>query len=294
MTSTSGRLATGLKKCSPTKRCRADAARRPVSSSSMLDVLVAIDGRGGQAAARDRANSARFASAFSTIASMTKIGGAEPAAAARSTTQALRRPLRPRRARVKRLRNSSRSARQRRRRRTACARSCIVTSRPAQRAPGRDVAAHRAGADDVHAPDRGCPSAPSCAAARAARTRAPGCGKSGVTSRLPIDSASARYAAVAARAVALPKIDDRVRSRVVVALRALAQAGANASARRHGRTGACVQQPPNATVLGVGGRAPLDRSPSAVASRCIAGARRDRRARAFNGFVRRQRCVPSA
>ena len=117
-----------------------------MSSSGMLDVLVARIAP-GFAFASTAANSARLASRFSKIASMIDVGarhavagdvGDEPVgriADAARILQALGEELR----------------RARHRRREPLGVLVLQRHRePAQRAPRRDVAAHRAGADDVH------------------------------------------------------------------------------------------------------------------------------------------------
>ncbi len=188
MTSTSGRLATGLKKWRPTNWL---GRSRPLAkvSSRMLEVLVAISAVGGKRGSSSP-NRARFASAFSTMASITR--SAEPiSAAARSTRRRAAAASASPGAR-KRLRNSS-PARANAGSTYCCARSCSVTRSP--------LSAHHAAMSPpiVPAPTtwtwltrlsfgarlrNRSRSSNTCTRLRQVR----------VTSSLPIDSASARNA----------------------------------------------------------------------------------------------------
>ena len=176
MTSTSGKLATGLKKCRPTNLLGSRSAPAQASSSSNARRVGRDQRRRAASAARGRANNARFASAFSTIASIDEIRGAD-LLPPRDRRAGARARHRPRRARAI-VCETARARAPARARRTVARDPGASPSSPLQRAPRRDVAAHRAGADDVNAAHRGCPSARSCAAARAARTRARDSGRS--------------------------------------------------------------------------------------------------------------------
>ena len=112
----------------------------------MLDVLVARIAP-GLAFASSAAKSARLASRFSKIASMTTSARATPSPATSGISRSV--ASRTRRGVLQALGEELRRARHRRRQ----ALGVLVLQRhreAAQRAPGGDVAAHRAGADDVH------------------------------------------------------------------------------------------------------------------------------------------------
>ena len=125
MTSTSGRLATGLKKCSPTNRLGRVNDSASVSNW-MLDVFVAINAWSCNRGSKSP-NSERLASAFSMMASMTR--SAEPISAALKSTRRRFAAASASPGARSRLRNSS-CARASAGSTYCCARSCNVTSSP--------------------------------------------------------------------------------------------------------------------------------------------------------------------
>ena len=212
--SMSGICATGLKKCRPTSRSgRASFAAS--GSSVMLEVLVASRAAGFMRGSR-RAYSSCFASRFSKMASMTTSASGTPCAFDVGA-QALARI-----GALRRLANALLEQLVRALERGLDVFRAAVLQRDgeaAQRAPRGDVAAHHAGADDVHVLDAAAPLPPmafsrSCSRNTRTRLRA--------VSRGEEMRDGARFgleSLLAARAVIRPQIDDGVGRRVVLALR---------------------------------------------------------------------------
>ena len=212
----SGICATGLKKCRPTSRSgRASFAAS--GSSVMLEVFVARRAVGFMRGSR-RAYSSRFASRFSKMASTTTSASGTPCAFdIRAQALACIRPL----ARVSRMRFSNSSCARLMRRLDEFGAAILQRDgEAAQRAPRSDVAAHDACADDMHVTrPAGAPLPPMAFSRSCSRnTRieiARGLGGEEMRDRARFGFVSL----LAARAVLRPQIDDRVRRRVVLALR---------------------------------------------------------------------------
>ena len=217
--------ATGLKKCRPIRRC-GDASSPASCSSTMLEVLVASTAC-GFICGSSRAYSSRLASRFSKIASITTSACATP----RPSTSAVRRAMV-----CSRFAGSS-AYRFWKNARARCSAGVDVlhlailqrNRQAARRTPARNVTAHDPGADDVHVPGR----LAGCLARRLetilqeehAHQVAGGRRDHQLRHR-------ARFCIVGAfalRAVALPEVDQFVRSRVVLGAHAFCNLRAHLS-----------------------------------------------------------------
>ena len=272
MTSTSGRLATGLKKCRPTNLPGSRSAPASVSSR-MLDVFVAISARGRQTRLE--------------IARTARVSPRPSRRSLRSRDPRSRLPLpRDRRADGRVAASASPGRAQALAKQLARARQAR-----ARRTVGRDPAASPSSPFSAHHAAMSPPIVPApttCTRRMRAVLRrqvAQPLAQLEHVHQIPAGLRDEQLAdrhrlgaqrGVAARAVTLPKIDDRVRRRIVLAPRALADARRARAQRRTGAT-ACDSAPPSTTARGVEeGGARSDPSPSRAAPR---GRRLDRRGR---------------